>query len=60
MVFKFRATYDILALELNKCLEEARIDKWMSKRKIILIKKDTPQKKTKKNKNESTLDTIEV
>ena len=34
---KFTTTHDILALELNRFLEETNIPEWMSKRKTTLI-----------------------
>ena len=42
---KFPSIHDRLALEMNKCLQDAQVPDWMTKGKTTLIKKD-PRKGT--------------
>ena len=42
---KFTSIHDRLAIEMNRCLQEADVLEWMTKGKIILIQKD-PRKRT--------------
>ena len=37
---KFTSIHDRLALEMNRCLQDAQVPDWMTKEKTILIKKD--------------------
>ncbi len=37
---KFTPIHDRLALEINRCLQEAHVPKWMTKRKTTLIQMD--------------------
>ena len=45
---KFTPIHDRLALEMNRCLQEANVPKWMTKGKTTLIQKD-PLKATTPN-----------
>ena len=36
--------HDRLAIEMNRCLQEANVPEWMTKRKTILIQKKKPLK----------------
>ena len=45
---KFPSIHDRLALEMNRCLQEAHVPKWMTKGKTTLIQKD-PSKGTTPN-----------
>ena len=45
---KFTSIHDMLALEMNKCLQYAQVPNWMTKGKTTLIQKD-PNKGTAPN-----------
>ncbi len=45
---KFTSIHDTLALEMNRCLQDAQVPDWMTKGKITLIQKD-PSKGTAPN-----------
>ena len=45
---KFTSFHDTLALEMNRCLQDAQVPDWMTKGKTTLIQKD-PSKRTAPN-----------